>query len=223
MKKRLPLLFSLLAVIALSASIAFWAMALYKPKQRPLAAIVEAPMPEPVPDAAATLFGGQASTAVASNYQLTGVVSAGREGVAILVADGQPPRAVQVGKEVVAGVLLREVHPKYVMLADGGMLKRIELATDAKAGTSMALAPPVGIMNQGAQQMQGPPPETNVPVPPPQPGQPMEVPQAQQQNQPMEVPQALPPGVPPPPPPSMNMPAPTRSMGGQGGQPPPTQ
>jgi general secretion pathway protein C len=220
MKKRLPLLFSLLAVIALSASIAYWVLALYKPQQRPLAAIVEAPAPDPVPDAAGTLFGGQASSVVASNYQLTGVVAAGAEGVAILVADGQPARAVQVGKEVAAGVVLREVHPKYVMLADGGMLKRIELATDAKAGTSLALAPPTAIMNQGMQGQQPMPPQmpppqqgvpegTSVPVPPPAP------------NQPMEVPQALPPGVPPPPPPqSMNMPAPTRNMGGQGGQPP---
>ena len=37
MKKRLPLLFSPLFVIALSASIAFWFLALYKPQQRPLA------------------------------------------------------------------------------------------------------------------------------------------------------------------------------------------
>ena len=36
--KRLPLLFSLLAVIALSASIAYWVMQLYKPAQRPLTA-----------------------------------------------------------------------------------------------------------------------------------------------------------------------------------------
>ncbi len=218
MNKRLPLLFSLLAVIALSASIAYWVMALYKPQQRPLAAIVDAPQPEPAPDAAATLFGGQAVAVVASNYQLTGVVAAGREGVAILVADGQPPRALQVGKEIASGVVVREVHAKYVMLSEGGVLKRIDLATDATAGNSLALAPPtVNNQEQMQQQMQQqqaqmqaqqqppPPPQepTSVPVPP--------------SNQPMEVP--LPQGVPPPPPP-MNMPAPTRNMSGQGGQPP---
>lgn len=222
MNKRLPLLFSLLAVIALSASIAYWVMALYKPQQRPMAAIAEASAPDPVPDAAATLFGGQAVSVVASNYQLTGVVAAGRESVAILVADGQPPRALQVGKEVASGVVVREVHPKYVMLSEGGVLKRIELATDATAGTSLTLAAPTGAMTQQQMQLQqmqmqqqqqmqpqGPPPQppeppnTSVPVP---------------SNQPMEVPQALPPGVPPPP--SMNMPAPTRNMSGQGGQPP---
>ena len=227
MNKRLPLLFSLLAVIALSASIAYWVMALYKPQQRPMAAIAEASMLDPAPDAAATLFGGQAVSVVASNYQLTGVVAAGRESVAILVADGQPPRALQVGKEIASGVVVREVHPKYVMLSEGGVLKRIDLATDATAGSSLAMAAPTAVMNQQQmqeqtqqqqmqmqqQQMQpqGPPPQqppepqnTSVPVP---------------SNQPMEVPQALPPGVPPPPP-SMNMPAPTRSMSGQGGQPP---
>ena len=224
MNKRLPLLFSLLAVIALSASIAYWVMALYKPQQRPMAAIAEASVLDPAPDAAATLFGGQAVSVVASNYQLTGVVAAGREGVAILVADGQPPRALQVGKEIASGVVLREVHPKYVMLSEGGVLKRIDLATDATAGTSLAPAASSAAMNQQQMQLQqmqmqqqqqmqaqGPPPQqppepqnTSVPVP---------------SNQPMEVPQALPPGVPPPPP-SMNMPAPTRSMSGQGGQPP---
>ena len=206
--KRLPLLFSLLAVIALSASLAYWVLALYKPQQRPLAAIVDAPMPDPAPDAAATLFGGQASTVVASNYQLTGVVAAGRDSVAILVADGQPPRALRIGRES-AGVTVREVHPKYVILSEGGIVKRIELATDAKAGTSLALAPPTANMNQPQPQQPPEQPQNSVPVPS---NQPMEVPQAQQ----------LPPGVPAPPP-SMNMPAPTRSMSGQPGQQPPSQ
>ena len=208
--KRLPLLFSLLAVIALSASMAYWVIALYKPPQRPLAAMVETGMPDPAPDAAGTLFGGQMTSVVLSNYQLTGVVAAGPEGVAILVADGQPPRALKVGKEIAAGVSVREVHPKYVILSEGGVMKRIELARDAKAGTSLALAPPASGMNQ-PPNMQEPPPNS-VPV---LPNAPMEVPQVQDQ------PQQMPPGVPPPPPsPTPNMPAPTRGMSGQGGQPP---
>lgn len=220
--KRLPLIFSLLAVLALSASIAYWVMELYKPKQRPLAPTTEAVMPDPSPDAAATLFGGQVAV-VASNYQLTGVVAAGREGVAILVADGQPPKALKVGTEIASGVELKEVHPKYVMLSEGGVLKRIELATDDKAAASMALAapidqgrppPPPPPPPQQIQQMQPIPnpmqvpdmPGSSVPVPPPQP------------NQPMEPPVANPQGVPAPPPPQQ-MPAPTRNMSG-GGQPP---
>ena len=210
--KRLPILFSLLALILLSASIAYWVLQLYKPAQRPLAPVTVAAQAEPAPDAAATLFGGQALAAVATSYQLTGVVAAGRNSAAILVADGQTPQAVKLGKEIASGVTVKEVHPKYVMLSEGGVLKRIELATDNKAGTNVALAAPVA--NQNQYQQQQPPqlqqqssesPAGNVPVPP---------------NQPMEVPSGQPPGIPPPPQQPVQMPPPTRTMSGQGGQPP---
>ena len=115
--KRMPLLLTLLALVALSASIAYWVLQLYKPEQRPIAAAPVAALPEPAVDAAATLFGGQAMAAVATNYQLTGVVAAGRNSVAILVADGQPAKAFPVGKELSAGVVVKEVYPRYVMLS----------------------------------------------------------------------------------------------------------
>lgn len=211
--KRLPFIFTLLAVIALSASIVYWVMELYQPKQRPMAPVVASRLAEPSPDAAATLFGGQASSVVVSNYKLTGVIASGREGVAILVADGQPPKALQVGREIVSGVMLKEVWPRYVMLSEGGVLKRIELATDTTGGGAAGLAPPpadqFGQQQQMPQQQMPPSPVpegTSVPVP---------------SNQPMEVPaqQALPPGVPPPPPPAQ-MPQPTRSFSsGQGNAP----
>ena len=211
--KRLPLIFSLLAVIALSASIAYWVMELYKPKQRPLAAMVEASLPDPAPDAAATLFGGQALVAMVSNYRLTGVVAAGRDSAAILVADGQPPKALKVGAEVAAGVTVREVHARYVMLSEGGVLKRIDLATDDKSAATIGLPQPGYDPNQAQmqqqmqqqQQQQQPVPEQNN-------GQPMEVP---------NLPGNMPAGVPPPPNP-VQMPAPTRNFSNPntGGQPP---
>ncbi|HBI70319.1 MAG TPA: hypothetical protein DDZ22_15340, partial [Massilia sp.] len=86
--KRLPLLLTLLALVFLAVSATYWGMQLYKPQQRQIAAAPPAGIPEPAPDAAATLFGGQAATAVVTNYQLTGIVSAGRDSVAIIVADG---------------------------------------------------------------------------------------------------------------------------------------
>jgi general secretion pathway protein C len=92
--KRLPILLSLLALVLLSASIAYWVLQLYQPSQRPLAAAPVAVAPPPPIDAAATLFGGQQAVAAASNYQLTGVVSAGRESVAIIVADNGTPMAL---------------------------------------------------------------------------------------------------------------------------------
>lgn len=151
MNKRLPLLLSLLALILLAASIAYWVLQLYKPEQRPLAAAPVATQPPPNPEAAATLFGGQ-PTAVISNFQLTGVVSAGADSAVILVADGQPAKAVRIGREIAPGVTVAEVHRRYVMLSDGGVLKRVELAPDT--GQSTAIMPPEPRMMQqpmGAQ------------------------------------------------------------------------
>ena len=139
MNKRLPLLLSLLALILLAASIAYWVLQLYKPEQRPLAAAPVATQPPPSPEAAATLFGGQPS-AVISNFQLTGVVSAGADSAVILVADGQPPKAVRIGREIAPGVTVAEVHRRYVMLSDGGVMKRVELAPDT--GQSTSIMPP---------------------------------------------------------------------------------
>ena len=222
--KRLPILFTLLAVIALSASIAYWVMELYKPAQRPLAAMPQASMADPSPEVAATLFGGQAMAAVASNYQLTGVIASGANGVAILTADGQPPKAIPVGKEFSSGVVLKEVQPRFVMLSEGGVLKRIELAADDKAGASLSMAPPGGMPDQ--PQMQQPPPQMQQPMPMPQ-QQEQDQNNAPATNVPMEVPgqqpNALPPGVPPPPPAPAQMPTPTRSFSNSGGPPPPIQ
>lgn len=231
--KRMPLLLSLLAVIALSASIAYWVLQLYRPQQRPISVPPPQSLPEPSPDAAATLFGGQVVTAVASNYQLTGVVASGREGVAILVADGQPPKAVRVGREIAPGVQLTEVYPRYVMLSEGGIPKRIELATDATAGTD--LTPPGGpqpgppmpmpgqpMPGQPAPPPQMPPPQmvqpAPMPAPMPQPSGSPE-PEAVPEPAPVEGPQdgAPPPGQPLPPgvspsPPGVRMPMPNRNF-----------
>jgi general secretion pathway protein C len=220
--KRMPLILSLLAVIALSASLAYWVLQLYTPQQRPLAAPPPTGLAEPSLEAGATVFGGQVLV-TASNYQLTGVVAAGREGVAILVADGQPPVALPVGKEVAPGVIVKEVHPRYVMLSEGGVLKRIDLATDAKAGADLMAGnngnnggdlqmPDRNQIEQQMQQLQQPP--TSMPEP--------EVPPEMQQPEPEVQPNLqaeLPNGVPPPPQ-QPQMPAPTRNFSNTGSAPP---
>lgn len=204
--KRLPLLLSLLAVILLSASIAYWALQLYKPQQRPLTAPPVVAVPEPATDAAVTLFGGQAMTAVASNYQLTGVVAAGKEGVAILVADGQPAKALPVGKEVAPGVMVKEVHPRYVMLSEGGVMKRIDLAADTKPAAEMAPPPPMPMPVQPAPQEQAS-------QPPPTQGQEAPEPQPAPMGRPSDAGSA-PPAASPPPPPPVQMPPQTRNVQG---------
>jgi general secretion pathway protein C len=154
MNKRLPFFLSLVGVVLLAVSLAYWIMQLYQPPQRPLAAAPLAAMPDPAIDAAATLFGGQVSVASASNYQLTGVVADGNSSVAIIVAEGSPPKALRVGKELAPGITLAEVHPRYVMLSDGGVMKRVDLATDTKPAASMGGpgGAPGGMPQQNPQQ-----------------------------------------------------------------------
>jgi general secretion pathway protein C len=186
--KRLPLLATVLALVALSASIAYWLMQLNPPPGRPLANAPVAVVPPPSVDAAATLFGGQIATAVISNYVLTGVISSGAQGVAIIVADGGAPKALKIGRELAPGVTLNEVYPRYVTLLDNGITKRIDLAADSKAASPMGevLTAPMSAQPVAQGGSQGPiaePPMapgavqqpnmmTGQPVPPQQPSGP---------------------------------------------------
>lgn len=141
--KRLPQFVTLLALVALSVSLAYWAMQLFKAPQRPI-------NPPPVPvvqdasvEAGAALFGGQVSVATVSNYQLRGVVAPanGRGAVAIIATDGQPAKAYPTGFEVAPGVTVREVQARYVLLQDGGVSKRIDLVADDKALALPSMTP----------------------------------------------------------------------------------
>ena len=241
MNKRLPLLLSLIGVILLAASLAYWILQLYQPPQRPLAAVPLAAVPEPAVDAAATLFGGQLAVATATNYQLTGVVSAGRDSVAIIVADGSPAKALKVGKELSPGVTLAEVYPRYVMLSDGGVMKRVDLAPDTKP------AAPMGGQGVAGAPIAPPPPAAQTPPPPLTPASmepapagaaPAENAQPEPPMSPGAVSQQMPgnqsgrqESAPPPPnansitppPTQVQMAPPTRGSGSPVGQTPPTQ
>jgi len=214
--KRLPLLFTLLALVFLAVSATYWGMQLYKPQQRPIAAAAVASLPEPSPDAAATLFGGQPVANVATNYQLTGIVAAGRDSVAIIVADGQPPKALKVGRELAPGVSISEVHARYVMLSEGGVMKRIDLAADTK--------PAIPLSGGAAAPMAMPAQQTVAPAGAMPPGEPQTAPGAVQAQPPpgevnpvvpqdQEPPQESPPPDAAPPPNQPQMPPPTRTMG----------
>src|ERR671916_145678 len=119
--KRWPLVASFVLFIALCASAAYWALQLFKPPVRPVAAPPRAAQAEVKTDAAAALFGGRpGKVAVASNYQLRGVISSGngRDSVAILSADGKPAQAVRMNMEVAPGVTVKQVHRGYVLLSE---------------------------------------------------------------------------------------------------------
>jgi general secretion pathway protein C len=168
--KRLPLFVTVLAVVLLSASLAYWGLQLFKPQQRAIAAPPVQPAMALNIDAAKGLFGGQTAVAAVSNYQLKGVVAArGEDSAAILSVDNKPAEAVAVGKEVVPGVVVKEVYPRYVLLSEGGVIKRVDLPSDAGISSGPASTLP------GQQQQQMPPqqpvqpiqPQPTPPAPPP--------------------------------------------------------
>jgi general secretion pathway protein C len=240
--KRLPLVLTLVALVALAASIAYWVLQLFQPPQHTITAAPIVAAPEPSMDAAATLFGGQAAAAVATNFQLTGVISAGMQSVAIIAANGAPAKALVIGKEVAPGVTVSEVHARYVMLSDGGVMKRIDLATDTKPPAAMgapggamapqgiAVAPPPLPAPEAAVEAEAAHPDTTprdepqpapaIPTPPP--SNALAVPSAANpplspgavQQAPAPVPTTAPATAPP------QMPAPVRSPGSPVTQPP---
>ncbi|MES2264755.1 MAG: type II secretion system protein N [Pseudomonadota bacterium] len=168
--KRLPVFAVFIALVALSASCAYWGLQLFKPQQRPLAAVVMQAAPEPAIAAAKGLFGGDVALAVVSNYQLRGVVAAlnGRGSVAIIAAEGQPAKAYPVGAEVASGVRVQEVQARHVMLSEGGVPKRLDLMADAKTGEGMIAAPSASPppQPQAPIQQEAPPPSMQPGMPP---------------------------------------------------------
>jgi general secretion pathway protein C len=133
--KRWPMTTSFLLFIALCVSAAYWAMQLFKPPLRAVAAPpTAAQLAPPNIEAAAALFGGHTTAVVASNFQLKGVVvaSIAAESVAILSANGKPAQAVRINSEVLPGVTVKEINRSYVLLLEGGAIKRVELPVNPK-------------------------------------------------------------------------------------------
>lgn len=132
--KRWPLITSFVLFIALCVSAAYWAMQLFKPPVRSVAAPPQTAQTAPKLDAAAALLGGHSTSDVAGNYQLRGVVVSSNpaDSVAILAASGRPARAIRTHAEVMPGVTVEEVHSRYVLLSEGGVIKRVELPEIAK-------------------------------------------------------------------------------------------
>lgn len=176
--KRLPLLVTVLAVVLLSASLAYWGLQLFKPQQRAIAA---PPPPPPVGlnlDAAKGLFGGQVMVAAVSNYQLKGVVAArGNDSAAIISVDSKPADSIAIGKEVVPGVTVKEVHARHVILSEAGVNKRLDLPSDAGVSSGPASmpgqpmvqpvqpAPAPVVMPAAPQPAVSPPQQTTGPAP----------------------------------------------------------
>lgn len=138
--KHLPFVSCSTLFIAVCASAAFWGLPWFQPPAAPAFATPQARPAPPDIAAAAGLFGGAPAGPVATAYQLKGVIEDGPDGVAILVADGKPAQAVGVGQEVAPGVRVTEVHQRYVLLDDGGSVKRLELPDAGITGLELVAA-----------------------------------------------------------------------------------
>jgi len=177
---RLPFISTVAAVVALTASVAYWGLQLYKPAQRPIAAVPVTETPPALIDAARGLFGGDTAVAAVSNYELRGVVAArnGARSVAIIAANGEPPKAYPIGSELAAGITVKDVQPRFVTLSEGGVQKRLDLPADA--GMSSTTAAPLPEVNRGTapapqqqQQQQQQPAPSATPLVTPPPGTPL--------------------------------------------------
>jgi general secretion pathway protein C len=156
---RAPLISSFVLFLALIASLSFWAMQLLAPPPRMVAAAPQSSSrPAPPIAAAANVFGGRGSGKTMMNVQLRGVVLAGRakESVAILAAEGGAPRPLRLEGEVLPGVKVQEIHPRYVVLSDHGVLREVSLPEFAAAGAvesgAVANAAPVNNARVPTQQ-----------------------------------------------------------------------
>ena len=173
--KRLPPLAIFLTFILLCISAAYWGMQLFKPPVRNVIAPVAVERNDaPLASASGLFGGGSAGVVAASNFLLKGVVVSAnaRESVAIIAADGKPAQAVWVNSELQPGVTVKEVHRQFVLLSDGGVMRRLELPKNANERGDFAappLPPPVGMGNEFnpgmQQQAQPPPPVPMAPAP----------------------------------------------------------
>jgi general secretion pathway protein C len=164
---RLPFISTVAAVVALTASVAYWGLQLYKPAQRPIAAVPVTETPPAPIDAARGLFGGDTAVAAVSNYELRGVVAArnGQRSVAIIAANGEPPKAYPVGTELAPGITVKDVQPRFVTLSEGGVQKRLDLPADM--GMSSTTAAPLPEVKRGGAPAPAPQPASTAPPAPP--------------------------------------------------------
>ncbi|MFZ6719660.1 type II secretion system protein N [Undibacterium sp. Ji49W] len=128
--KRLPIVVTFLAFVALCMSLSFWGLRLFKPQARSVSAAFQQGSYEPGAGQWGGVFGSsQVMQVNASNFQLKGVVLAKRseESLAIISANGKPGLSVALNKEVMPGVTLKEVHDQYVVIVDAGVERRIDL------------------------------------------------------------------------------------------------
>lgn len=128
--KRLPLIINIILFAMLCAVLSFWGLQIFKPKIRPMQAPVSVDSYEPSVGQWGNLFGQSAvAEAAPSSYQLKGIIVApqSRDSVAIIMVEGKPNFTIGIGKELLPGVKLQEVHRDHVIVSESGITRRIDL------------------------------------------------------------------------------------------------
>jgi general secretion pathway protein C len=171
-----------LVMLAIVCAIAaYWTLKIATPPPSAAPPPVAAPAPrEADPILAARMFGlVQAAPVVASNIQLVGVFSAGKDSSAIVAVDGKPARVVLLGQTVSAGAKLVEVRRDGVTLDNNGARQELRLPLRSPVTVGGAPPPPTGFARDGntltAPGLSGPTvPAPGLPTPGiPAPGAPM--------------------------------------------------
>lgn len=164
--KRLPIIINVILFALLCMLLSYWGLQIFKPTIRPMQAPVSVDSYEPNVGQWGNLFGLPARTEAApSSYQLKGVIVSPRakDSVAIIVVEGRPNFTIGVGKELMPGVRLEEVHADHVMVSESGISRRIDLPVAAPSTGIVSTQVP----NQPAQPNVGVAPPMAPPAPPP--------------------------------------------------------
>lgn len=125
--RALSLLVDLAFVVAFAVVLAYWTVQLASPPAlAALAGASEGVVAEGASVAGRHLLGSSDELAGAgtSRFKLLGVIAPDR---AIVVADGDRPRSFARGEAMATGVVLKEVHPDYVVLTNNGATERLVL------------------------------------------------------------------------------------------------
>ncbi|MFZ6817979.1 type II secretion system protein N [Undibacterium sp. Ji22W] len=167
--KRLPLVINIILFSLVCVLLSYWGLQIFKPTIRPMQAPIIVDSFEPNVGQWGNLFGTPARTESApSSYQLKGVIVAPRasDSVAIIVIEGKPNFTIGVGKELMAGVSLKEVHSDHVIVSESGISRRIELPVPAPhAGiVSTQANDPLNFRSQGVVPPLSPPLSPVAPV-----------------------------------------------------------
>ena len=147
--KRLPVVFSFLLFLALSATLAYWLVQWTAPAPRAVSAPPKSERPLPPTSATASLFGGRSPGSTIANVQLRGVVHAGSssDSVAIIAVEGKPPRALTMNSEITPGVIVKEILNKTVVVSEKGVERELSLpafaAQESHTTAPQASTPPV--------------------------------------------------------------------------------